>query len=57
MIRLINRLLNKSKNLAFIVHKRIVTLEDMYLRQLHQNLPRGEFFKLLNSVYFDDKSD
>ena len=40
MIRLINRLLNKSKNIAFIGHKLIVTLQAIHLRQLHQNLPR-----------------
>lgn len=56
MIRVMNKLANQGKNVAFIGHKGVVTLAAVYLRQVQQNLPRGEFFRPINSVYFGDKS-
>lgn len=42
------------KNVAFIGHKGTVTLAALYLRKELQNLPKGEFFRPINSVYFVD---
>jgi len=43
MIRVMNKLTNKDKNVAFIGHK------------VQQGLSHGEFFRPINSVYFGDK--
>lgn len=56
MIRVMNKLANQGKNVAFIGHKGVVTLAAVYLRQVQQNLSRVEFFRPINSVYFGDKS-
>lgn len=55
MIRVMNKLSNKGKNVAFIGHKGVVTLAAVYLRKIQQGLSHGNFFRPINSVYFGDK--
>lgn len=56
MIRVMNNLALNGKNVAFIGHKGTLTLAAVYLRKELQNLPRGEFFRPINSVYFGDEN-
>jgi broad specificity phosphatase PhoE len=55
MIRVMNKLTNQVKNVAFIGHKGVVTLAAVYLRKIQQGLSDGHFFRPINSVYFGDK--
>jgi broad specificity phosphatase PhoE len=55
MIRVMNKLANQGKNVAFIGHKGVVTLAAVYLRKIQQGLSHGEFFRPINSVYFGSK--
>lgn len=56
MIKVMNSLALSGKNVAFIGHKGSVTLAAVYLRKELQNLPNGEFFRPINSVYFGDEN-
>ena len=56
MIRVMNKLANQGKNVAFIGHKGVVTLAAVYLMKIQQGLSYGEFFRPINSVYFGDKT-
>lgn len=56
MIKVMNSLALNGKNVAFIGHKGTLTLAAVYLRKELQNLPKGEFFRPINSVYFGDEN-
>jgi broad specificity phosphatase PhoE len=56
MIKVMNSLALNGQNVAFIGHKGTVTLAAVYLRKELHNLPNGEFFRPINSVYFGDEN-
>lgn len=46
MIRVMNKLANQGKNVAFIGHKGVVTLAAVYLRKIHKIYLMASFFAL-----------